>query len=62
MYLVVLCLKLIDNPKGGGIASISPDGIGMLCEPDGLKTGFDGFGSDGAGLSTAAFNKRSEIS
>ena len=60
MYFVVLCFKLIDNPKGGGIASISPDRIGMLCEPDGLKTGPNGFSSDGAVCSTAAFYKRSK--
>ena len=62
MYLVVLCFKLIDNPKGGGIAGIGPDQIGMLCESAGLKTGFDGLCSDGASFSTAAFNKRGEIS
>ena len=60
MNLVVLCPELSDHPKGGGVASISPYRIGMLCEPNGLKTGFGGLSSDGTSLSTAAFDKRSK--
>ena len=62
VYLVVLCCQLFDNLMGGGIAGIGPDRIGISCEPNGLKTGFDRLSRDFAGLTTAAFNKRSKMS
>ena len=61
MNFMVLRMKLIDHPEGGGIAFIGAQRIGMLGDSKRFKASLHGFRGDGTGFTTTAFDQRSKL-
>ena len=58
---MVLRMKLIDRPEGGGIAVVGAQRIGMLGDPKCREACLHSFRGNGTGFTTAAFDQRSKL-